>query len=380
MKRTSLLTASVLAVLLAGSAPTAEPAESPPQVKPEIAQRLQGALDSALTATGTMGVSVAVIMPDGALWTGVSGLSHPGVPVTPDMLFDMGSTGKNLMAALVLDLVEDGLLSLDEPIRKYLPSFPNVDGRITIRQLLNHTSGLYMWVEHPEAPTNTPFNEIDFEEWWTVEEMFSTLGGKPYFAPGEGWHYTQAGYQLARMIVEQVTESTAPVEIQRRLLDPVDIHGMLLDLKEPVSARYRIAHNWFDTDGDGTPEDISGKSRNWINSLSGIYYFATMESLVRWLRGLYDGRVLRQASLDEMLDFYGPLPEEGLAGYGLGTEQFIMGSVEMWGHKGSIYGYRTGVYHLPQFNITIALSINSHSDEKGYAMFGSVMDVLLAER
>lgn len=380
MKRRSLLTASVLAVLLAGSAPTAEPAESPPQVKPEIAQRLQGALDSALTATGTMGVSVAVIMPDGALWTGVSGLSHPGVPVTPDMLFDMGSTGKNLMAALVLDLVEDGLLSLDEPIRKYLPSFPNVDGRITIRQLLNHTSGLYMWVEHPEAPTNTPFNEIDFEEWWTVEEMFSKLGGKPYFAPGEGWHYTQAGYQLARMIVEQVTESTAPVEIQRRLLDPVDIHGMLLDLKEPVSARYRIAHNWFDTDGDGTPEDISGKSRNWINSLSGIYYFATMESLVRWLRGLYDGRVLRQASLDEMLDFYGPLPEEGLAGYGLGTEQFIMGSVEMWGHKGSIYGYRTGVYHLPQFNITIALSINSHSDEKGYAMFGSVMDVLLAER
>lgn len=380
MKRRSLLTASVLAVLLAGSAPTAEPAESPPQVKPEIAQRLQGALDSALTATGTMGVSVAVIMPDGALWTGVSGLSHPGVPVTPDMLFDMGSTGKNLMAALVLDLVEDGLLSLDEPIRKYLPSFPNVDGRITIRQLLNHTSGLYMWVEHPEAPTNTPFNEIDFEEWWTVEEMFSKLGGKPYFAPGEGWHYTQAGYQLARMIVEQVTESTAPVEIQRRLLDPLDIHGMLLDLKEPVSARYRIAHNWFDTDGDGTPEDISGKSRNWINSLSGICYFARMESLVRWLRGLYDGRVLRQASLDEMLDFYGPLPEEGLAGYGLGTEQFIMGSVEMWGHKGSIYGYRTGVYHLPQFNITIALSINSHSDEKGYAMFGSVMDVLLAER
>ncbi len=380
MKRRSLLTASVLAVLLAGSAPTVEPAESPPRVKPEIAQRLQGALDSALTATGTMGVSVAVIMPDGALWTGVSGLSHPGAPVTPDMLFDMGSTGKNLMAALVLDLVEDGLLSLDEPIRKYLPSFPNVNGRITIRQLLNHTSGLYMWVEHPEAPTNTPFNEIDFEKWWTVEEMFSKLGGKPYFAPGEGWHYTQAGYQLARMIVEQVTESTAPVEIQRRLLDPLDIHGMLLDLKEPVSARYRIAHNWFDTDGDGTPEDISGKSRNWINSLSGIYYFATMESLVRWLRGLYDGRVLRQASLDEMLDFYGPLPEEGLAGYGLGTEQFIMGSVEMWGHKGSIYGYRTGVYHLPQFNITIALSINSHSDEKGYAMFGSVMDVLLAER
>ncbi len=380
MKPRLSLAASVLAVLLIGSAMAAEPVESPPRVEPQLAERLQAALDSALAATGTMGASVAVIMPDGALWTGVSGLSHPGHPVTPDMLFDMGSTGKNLMAALVLDLVDDGLLSLDDPISKYLPPFPNVDGRITIRQLLNHTSGLYMWVEHADSPINKPFYEIDFEKWWTVEEMFTKLGGEPYFAPGEGWHYTQAGFQLARMIVEKVTKSTAPVEIQKRLLDPPDIHGMLLDLREPVSPRYRIAHAWFDGDRDGIPEDISGKSRNWINSLSGIYYFTTMESLARWLRGLYDGKVLSQASLDEMLDFYGPLPEEGLAGYGLGTEHFVMGSVEMWGHKGSIYGYRTGVYHLPQFDITIALAINSHSDEKGYAMFGSVMNVLTAER
>ena len=182
------------------------------------------------------------------------------------------------------------------------------------------------------------------------------------------------------MIVEQVTESTAPVEIQKRLLDPLDIHGMLLDMKEPVSPRYRIAHAWYDTDGDGTPEDISAKSRNWINSLSGIYYFTTMESLARWLRGLYDGKVLSQASLEEMLDFYTPVPEEGLAGYGLGTEHFIMGPVEMWGHKGSIFGYRTGVYHLPQFNITIALAINSDSDEQGFALFGSILDVVLAEQ
>jgi CubicO group peptidase (beta-lactamase class C family) len=182
------------------------------------------------------------------------------------------------------------------------------------------------------------------------------------------------------LIVEKVTKSTAPMEIQKRLLDPLGIDGMLLDMKEPVAPQYRIAHAWFDADGDGTPDDISGRSRNWINSLSGIYYFTTMESLARWLRGLYDGKVLSQASLDEMLDFYGPLPEEGLAGYGLGTEHFFMGPVEMWGHKGSIYGYRTGVYHLPQFNITVALSINSHSDEKGYALFGAIIEALLADK
>jgi D-alanyl-D-alanine carboxypeptidase len=378
MKRKAHPTAWLVFVLLATGAPRVEAGECSPQVDSGLAERLQAALDRSLAATGTMGVSVAVIMPDGALWTGVSGLSHPETPITPDMLFDLGSTGKNIMAALVLDLAEDGLLSLDDAIEKYLPPFPNVAGEITIRQLLNHTSGLYMWVEHPDCPINTPFYEIDFERWWTVEEMFSELGGAPYFEPGEGWHYTQAGFQLARMIVEQVTKSTAPVEIQKRLLDPLDIHGMLLDLREPVSPRHRVAHAWFDGDRDGIPEDISGKSRNWINSLSGIYYFATMESLVRWLRGLYGGKVLSRASLDEMLDFYGPLAEEGLAGYGLGTEHFIMGPLEMWGHKGSIYGYRTGAYHLPGFNITIALAINSDSDEKGYAMFGSILDVLLS--
>jgi D-alanyl-D-alanine carboxypeptidase len=371
---------STTALFLLMSASPAAPSDSLPPVEPDVAGKLQAAVDSALVATGTMGVSVAVVMSDGKLWTGVSGLSHPGAPVTTDMLFDMGSIGKNLMAALVLDLVDDGLLSLGDPISRYLPPYPNVDGQITIRQLLNHTSGLYMWVEHPDSPINSPFDQIDFEKWWTVEEMFSKLGGTPYFAPGEGWHYTQAGYQLAGKIVEQVTGSSAPVEIQKRLLDPLDIHGMVLDMKEPVPPRYRIAHPWYDTDGDGTPEDIFSKSRNWINSLSGIYYFTTMESLVRWLRGLYDGEVLSAAALGEMLDFYGPLPAEGLAGYGLGTEHFVMGPVDMRGHKGSIFGYRTGVYHLTQFDITVALAINSDSDEKGYAMFGAVIETLLANQ
>ena len=371
---------AALALFLAAGAPAAAHAGSQPAVAPELAAKLQAALDGALAATGAMGVSVAVITPDGARWTGVGGYSHPGAPITPDMLFDLGSAGKNLMAALVLDLVDDGLLSLEDPISKYLPPFPNVDGRITIRQLLNHTSGLFMWVEHPDSPINTPFDEIDYDRWWTVEEMFSELGGEPYFAPGEGWHYTQAGYQLARLIVEAVTGSTAPAEIQKRLLDPLGIHGMLLDMSKPVSPKHRIAHPWLDTDGDGAPEDIFSWSRNWINSLSGIYYFSTMESLAEWSRGLYDGRVLSRASLDEMLDFYGPLPDEGLAGYGLGTEHFVMGDLDMWGHKGSIYGYRTGVYHLSRHDVTIALSINSDSDEMGFAIFGALMEAVLTAR
>ncbi|NIO29703.1 MAG: serine hydrolase [Candidatus Latescibacteria bacterium] len=376
MTQRLLVVASVLALLLVASVMPAESGVKMTQVQPELAKKLQTVLDQALETSGTMGASAAVIMPDGRIWTGVSGMSDPDTPVTADMLFDMGSTGKNLFAALVLDLAEEGLLSLDDPINKYLPPYPNVNGAITIRQLLNHTSGLYMWVEHPRSPFRKPYNEIDFEKWWTADEIFSTLGGEPYFSPGEGWRYTQAGYYLGRLIVEQVTGSTVPAEVQKRLLDPLDIHGMLLDLKEPVSANYRIAHNWVDTNGDGVPEDVSARSRNWINSLSGILYYATMEDLAKWLHGLHQGKVLSQASLDEMLDFYSPIPDEGLAGYGLGTEHVVFGDVEMWGHKGSIPGYRAGVYYLPQFKATLALAINSDSDEKGFAMFTPLLEVV----
>ena len=369
MVSTSLLTGCVQPI--ASPTPMAE-------VESELAQKLQDALDNALAASGTMGVSVAVITPDGQIWTGVSGMSDPDTPITPDTLFDMGSTGKNLFAALVLKLAEEGLLSLDDPISTYLLSYPNVDSSITIRQLLNHTSGLYMWVEHPQAPTRIPYNTIDFEKWWTVEEIFTTFGGEPYFAPGEGWHYTQAGYILGTLIVEQVTQSTVPVEIQKRLLDPLDIHGMLLDLKEPVPSNHQIAHDWVDTDGDGIPEDVSSRSRNWMNSLSRILYYTTAGDLAKWLHRLHQGEVLSPASLDEMLDFHSSTPgEPEISGYGLGTEQVIFGEVELWGHKGSSPGYRAGVYYLPEYGVTISLLINSDSDEKAYMMFISLLEVVL---
>ena len=269
-----------------------------------------------------MGVSVAIIVPGYNPWLGVSGESYPGHSIKPEMLFDMGSTGKLIMAALVLDLCEDGLISLDDPINKYLPAYPNVDGSITIRQLLNHTSGLYDMVPHPEGPFRVPYDSIDFEKWWSIDEIFTTLGGKPYFTPGNGFHYTQAGFQLASLIVEKVTISTVPVEVKKRLLDPLGIDGMLADFTKPIPERFEIAHNWVDANSDGTPEDASSKSRNWIASLSRIMFYTRAEDLALFTHALFAGKVLNENSMNEMLTFVHPKPEETggplLVDYGLG--------------------------------------------------------------
>jgi CubicO group peptidase (beta-lactamase class C family) len=123
---------------------------------PELsfAHDLQEAIDQVLLAYPNydLGISAAVIMPGHRTWTGVSGYSHQNVPISADMLFVVGSIVKNFEAALVLKLAEDEVLTLDDPISMYLPTYPNVDGKITIRQLLNHTSGVFNVFEHPDFP------------------------------------------------------------------------------------------------------------------------------------------------------------------------------------------------------------------------------------
>jgi D-alanyl-D-alanine carboxypeptidase len=356
--------------------------DSPPPSADEIpyADALQRALDSSREAGGLIGVSAAIIDSRGRLWAGGSGNSYPGQPITEDMLFDMGSAGKLLAAPLMLDLAEEGLLSLDDPINKYIDPPPGVDGSIPIRLLLNHTSGLASMVEHPDSPFRKPYDSIDFERWWTIEEIFTELGTEPYFAPGEGWHYSQAGYQIATLIVEEVTDSTMAEQIQLRLLDPLGIEGMILDFSKPLPEDVLIAHNWVDTAGDGSPEDVADRSRNWIASLSRILYYTTAEEFARWGHALFTGQVLEPDSLDQMLTFihpndYGNEPPI-FSGYGLGVVEWIpelLHGEYGYGHSGSIPGYRAFLAHLPEDDLTIVVLGNSDKEEE----LGAVVDALL---
>jgi len=349
------------------------------------ASELQDALDAARQSTGVIGISVAIIVPGYDPWLGVSGESHPGQPITPDMLFDMGSAGKMIVGPLVVKLAEDGLLSLDDPIREYLPDFPYADGSITIRQLLNHTNGLYMMQKHPDSPFQTRYADIDHDKWWTIDEIFTKLGGDPYFAPGEGWCYTQAGYQIATLIVEQVTGTPVAEAVKNRLFDPLGIDGIHLDFSKPVPDRFEIAHPWFDIDYDGEYEDVHELSRNWIASLSRILFYTSAGDFARWGHALFTGQVLNQASMDELLDFYhmddwcGEPPFN--IGYGLGVQEFVpelAHGQQAWGHMGSIQGYRAILEHLPQHGVTMVVMHNTNTDNATPILDG-LLDVILSQ-
>jgi D-alanyl-D-alanine carboxypeptidase len=225
---------------------------------------------------------------------------------------------------------------------------------------------------------------IDFEKTWTIDEIFTTLGGKPYFAPGEGFHYTQAGYQLATLIVEKVTQSSVPVEIQKRLLDPLGIDGMLLDLTKPIPSRFVVAHPWVDTNFDGAPEDVFSRSRNWIASLSRILFYTRAKDLAMWTHALFAGKVLQPRSLDEMMTFVHPKQHEMdkplFVDYGLGIAEVnpqLMRGQRTLGHFGSIPGYRAFVGHFIDHGVTIALLHNSDTDN-AFPILDGLLEIVLS--
>ena len=108
-----------------------------------VEEQMQYVLNRGIKEYGIHGVSATVIFPDKHIWTAVNGFSHDTVTIKPDMVFAIGSITKNIMAALTLKLAEENYLSLEDPISKWLPAYAHVENKIIIRQLLNHTSGIY---------------------------------------------------------------------------------------------------------------------------------------------------------------------------------------------------------------------------------------------
>ena len=330
------------------------------------ARGLERVLDMAVRVTGGTGASAAVIVPGRGSWSGASGISEPGTPVTSDMLFDMASIGKNYLAALVLQLVEEGKLGLDDPLHTWLPDYENIDRTITVRQLLNHTSGIHDFVEHPQSPYRTPFDAIDFGAASSPQEVVSTLVGEPYFPPGDGFRYSTTNYVLLRMIVERVTGSKVSTEIRERFLEPLGLdHTVILDSDAPIPGEYRVAHDWWDADGDGVLDDVSSRPRTWIATRSPALIYTTAEDLARWSQALYGGEVLGQESMAQMLTFQRPVPgaagEPLATGYGLGSQEFRLGGLEMWGHLGWQYGYTSAMLYLPKRSASITVLINDNN-------------------
>lgn len=346
------------------SATTSEPVDLPSlPFGDELAQILAAGVDQ----SGGLGVTAAVITPGFSPWAGAAGDSVRGdqgvVTMNPEMLFEIGSIDKHFTAALALRLQELGLLDLDAPLSDWLSGYANLHPDITVRHLLASTSGVAEWVDHPDSLFKAPWNQIDWDRKWTVDAMLTELVGDPEFAPGERWQYSTTGFRLARHVIEQTTDQPWAVAVRQYLLEPVGISDVWMAGEEPVPVGAEIAHEWYDTDGDGNLEDITGQTAAQYSLKPGGLHSSALD-LARWCRALFvDRSVLSGASLAEMTAFRpADDPSEPLAAeYGLGLGRFalpVLSGVDHYGHSGYSFGYITAMIFLEDSQTCVSFMVN----------------------
>ena len=344
-----------------------------------IEDRMQKVLDEEIRQYGVRGVSASVIFPDETIWTGVSGVSHDTVAIKPDMLFAIGSITKNMVAALTLKLVEEKVVSLEDPLSEWLPSYPHVDSTITLRQLLNHTSGIYMFWDNQQIWDAL---KEDRTKVWSPEEVLSYIK-EPYFSPGDGWRYSNTNYLLLAMIIERATASNLSSEFRKRFWEPLSIGHAYLSLEEEIPDN--LAHVYGDNFHFGGAEiDLTYLPRASHESIaygsSGL--FMTAESLARWSHALFGGTVLQPQSMEAMLEFVEIKPVANMRAYGLGvqvyTRSFSSGKQAI-GHGGGNIGTTTYMVYLPAYHVSIVVMINAFPNEGADVITKGLIRIVLRE-
>ncbi|NIS83083.1 MAG: serine hydrolase [Anaerolineales bacterium] len=364
-----LLTAIFICLNCSRGPNTSQEQESLPELA--FAQELQEAIDQALLAgqgDHDLGISAAVIVAGHRIWIGVSGNSQPGVPITPEMMFDAGSVAKNFEAALALKLAEEGALDLDDPLSKWLPPLRNVDSDITIRQLLNHTSGIFNLFENPDFPWVDP--NVDYSRSWKLEEVFDTLVLEPYGPPGVGQHYSSTNYLLLTAIIEKASGLTVAEGVERYFLEPMNLERTFMSMGEPLPAYFSAAHPWVDVDRDGELDDLIDAPITWKVTLTHPVIYTTPGDLACWLHALYhEQSVLAPDSLKEMLTYADtPFrdPDGGIYGLGVVDYSELLG-VHVIGHAGSSLGYSAAALYFPEYGTAVAWLINTGESPRDLA-------------
>ena len=311
----------------------------------EMRTRLQGAVDAVRQRLGLHGVTASVVTPNGA-WTIASGDSYVGVPIRADHVLAIGSNSKTFAAILLLRYQERGLLSLDARIGRFLAPIANVDTTITVRQLLQHTSGLgdYSATQAYRDSTLARANRL-----WSTSDLVKLIPA-PQFAPGTSWSYCNTNYLLAGMIAQQVGGAPLHVLVRNEITGPLGLDSTRYVPQELVLGS--LAHRWING------QDLSARpmTAEWSGAWAAGAIVSTAGEMTELYEALFGGRLLSSASLNQMLQFSGP------DDYGLGISRKAVGGQTVFGHTGDIRGYMSTAFRVPALSASVVVLTN---DEPG---------------
>ena len=320
-----------------------QPASLPVQLA-DIAQQQ-------MDETGMTGMVVGVWKSDKEILILETGLAdtEESTPITRMDHFRIGSVTKSFTVTRILQLADEGQLNLDDPISDYVDNLQN--GSATLRQLANMSAGIFNYTEDSEF---VPILFEDISAPWTPQELVDLANrNSPYFAPGEGWHYSNTATVLLGMVIEEVTGNPLSQDLKENLFSPLELgqtsYPMTPAMPEPIARGYAL----FDPEEDLT--DLTDS--NPTSSAGSGAIVSTLDDLRVWGKVLAEGTLISPEMQEARIQL---LPNKDCPtcpeydGYGLG-----IGNLEGWlGHTGDYLGYQSLVMHDSSTDQTVVILTN----------------------
>ena len=336
------------------------------------------------------GATLGVVLANGESFSLAVGFSdrRAKTPMKPTDRMLAGSVGKTFAAATALQLIKEGKIGLDDKIEKYLgreewfSRLPNAK-EITVRQLMNHTSGLVRYEFKEQFTKDLTANP---EKVWKPAELVAYLfDEKPPFEAGKGWDYSDTNYIVLGMIIEKVTGRNFYDEANRRLIQPLKLTDTIPQdgpVLKGVVQGYAGPNNPF----GGTDEMIvNGKfAINPQFEWTGGGYASTAHDLARWAKMMYEGKAFAPELLPQVVEGV-PAPMLGRESkYGLGVIIRKTPAGTSYGHSGFFPGYMTDMMYFPEHKAAVAVQVNTSVGRSLGKPLGRVlveaMEVIAANR
>src|SRR6218665_3547172 len=332
------------------------------QISAALDLELQQTLDSMKTVLGAKSLSAAIQTADESVWAHATGISSamPMTNVTPNDAYLIGSVTKTITSACILQLADEGLLTIDDSLYEWLPTMPYIDTNITIRQLLNHTSGIFDVLAHPH---NQDSLLADISRVWTPEELIDRFISPPNFQPGTSWAYSNTNYFLLSMIIKEATGNPFYTELRNRFFDELELSSFAIPSFETLNSP--VAHCWMDITGDGVLDDAHNFYMNYmsLNSTAGAAggYFSTPTDCTKWMRTYMRGDLLSEEMMAEARTVVNaPGSQGGKYGLGLMKNQTNFLGYLAYGHGGDL-AYHASSWYFPELDQSITVFTNDNN-------------------
>lgn len=339
----------------------AVPAASQTASRAQLAQRIDSIAETALHDGPTAALSVAVVRDGETIVERGYGFAdiENDVPATKLTVYRIGSLTKQFTAAGIMRLVEQGRIDLHADITQYVPDYPTQGHRVTIEQLLTHTSGIKSYTGLGEKFWGQMRLDLSHED------MFDLFANEPFdFAPGEKYLYNNSGYYLLGVVIENVTEQSYPDYVREQFFEPLGMANSHYCTNRAI-VKHRAEGYVRDSTGLVNDEYLSMRLPYAAGSLC-----SDVVDLVTWTQALHHGEVVSDVSYGRMTT---PAVLSGgdttSYGYGLGIGDFEGHRVIQ--HAGGINGFKTFLAHYPEDDLTVVVLANTEGANPG----GIVRDV-----